>query len=248
MYNSNIPNADQLPSSKQLLLSTLAAAVVAGVLLITVVLPAEYAIDPTGIGKSLGLAQMGEIKTSLARESGAQEAKAQKPEIQKLEAQQSEVDKIPTSPVDKTTPVALVKTVSQPIQNVAQPVQNIAQTTAPAVVKPETAKPLLVNPAQRVIKLVPGAAAELKLAMKKGAKVNYNWIASGGKVNFDTHADNAYTNYYGYNKGRNVTGDNGQLTAAFDGSHGWFWRNRSGGDVTVTLEISGDYQAIKRVM
>lgn len=230
MYNSDMPNTDQLPSSKQLLLSTLAAAVVAGVLLITVVLPAEYAIDPTGIGKTLGLAQMGEIKTSLAKEA------------------EEDTPRPITSPVDKTTDVTLVKTIPQSVQNTVQPVQNVAQRTAPAVVKPEAAKPLLVNPAQRVIKLVPGAAAELKLVMKKGAKVNYNWIASGGKINFDTHADNATTNYYGYNKGRNVTGDNGELTAAFDGSHGWFWRNRSGGDVTVTLEISGDYQAIKRVM
>lgn len=228
MYNSDMPNTDQLPSSKQLLLSTLAAAVVAGVLLITVVLPAEYAIDPTGIGKTLGLAQMGEIKTSLAQEA------------------EEDTPQPATSPVDKTIPPAtLVKPVPQVVQNIEPAVETKA---APVTVKQITAEPILMNPAQRVIKLIPGAAAELKLVMKKGAKVDYSWIASGGKINFDTHADNATTNYYGYNKGRNVTGDNGELTAAFDGSHGWFWRNRSGGDVTVTLEISGDYQAIKRVM
>jgi hypothetical protein len=32
-------------------------------------MPAEYAIDPTGIGKVLGLTKMGEIKQSLAEES-----------------------------------------------------------------------------------------------------------------------------------------------------------------------------------
>ena len=36
--------------------------------------------------------------------------------------------------------------------------------------------------------------------------------------------------------------------AAFDGSHGWFWRNRGKADVTVTLRTDGDYAEIKRVM
>jgi hypothetical protein len=39
------------------------------VLLYTVVLPAEYGVDPTGIGKTLGLTEMGEIKTRLVKEA-----------------------------------------------------------------------------------------------------------------------------------------------------------------------------------
>ena len=38
-------------------------------MLVTCVMPAEYAIDPTGMGKVLGLTKMGEIKQSLAEES-----------------------------------------------------------------------------------------------------------------------------------------------------------------------------------
>lgn len=30
--------------------------------------------------------------------------------------------------------------------------------------------------------------------------------------------------------------------------HGWFWRNRSNADVTVTLKTNGDYASIKRVL
>ena len=40
----------------------------------------------------------------------------------------------------------------------------------------------------------------------------------------------------------------GVLEAAFDGRHGWFWRNRIKGAVTVTLRTDGDYQDIKRVL
>src|SRR5687768_7059955 len=78
---TNIPDAgredsrsgstQELPSSRTLLRSTAIAAVTALVLLITVVLPAEYGVDPTGIGRVLGLTRMGEIKVALAKEAAA---------------------------------------------------------------------------------------------------------------------------------------------------------------------------------
>ena len=69
MYNTDLPNRAELPSSTQLLRSTVLAIVAAAVLLATVVLPSEYAVDPTGIGRVLGLTQMGEIKMQLAAEN-----------------------------------------------------------------------------------------------------------------------------------------------------------------------------------
>ena len=55
-----------MPSSAQLVRSTAIAAATAVAILVTVVLPAEYNIDPTGIGGVTGLTEMGEIKTQLA--------------------------------------------------------------------------------------------------------------------------------------------------------------------------------------
>ena len=55
MYNSNVPADRELPSTRKLLKSTALAVLVACVLLVTVVMPAEYGIDPTGIGNVLGL-------------------------------------------------------------------------------------------------------------------------------------------------------------------------------------------------
>jgi hypothetical protein len=66
------PNPADLPSSAKLIKSTIVAAVVAAFLLVVAILPAEYGIDPTGVGKVLGLTTMGEIKTSLAQEAAAQ--------------------------------------------------------------------------------------------------------------------------------------------------------------------------------
>lgn len=70
------PQSSRLePSSpRRLARSTLIALLVATLLLVTVVLPAEYGIDPTGLGRALGLTQMGEIKTRLAKEAAADAA------------------------------------------------------------------------------------------------------------------------------------------------------------------------------
>ena len=86
MYNSNKPDPEELPSSRQLIKSTIIAAVAAAVILVTVILPAEYGFDPTRIGKILGLASMGEIKTQLAEEAAVdrlKELRRQKPKDDK---------------------------------------------------------------------------------------------------------------------------------------------------------------------
>lgn len=101
------------------------------------------------------------------------------------------------------------------------------------------------------ISLEPGQGAEIKLEMLKGSQVNYFWTANGAVVNYDTHGDpyNAPRDFYhGYGKGRATPEDKGVLEAAFDGKHGWFWRNRTNEPVTVTLRTEGDYIAIKRVI
>ena len=71
MFNSDIPTQAELPTSRQLLKSTIIAIIAAGAILVTIVLPSEYAIDPTGVGRALGLAEMGEIKGQLAKEAEA---------------------------------------------------------------------------------------------------------------------------------------------------------------------------------
>jgi hypothetical protein len=46
---------EAVPSSRRLLVATLVALLAAGVVLVTVVLPAEYGMDPLGTGEALGL-------------------------------------------------------------------------------------------------------------------------------------------------------------------------------------------------
>lgn len=55
-------NEQTLPSRRKLLTSTCIALVIAGAILVTIVLPAEYGTDPTKMGGLLGLTAMGESK------------------------------------------------------------------------------------------------------------------------------------------------------------------------------------------
>lgn len=71
MHNAPKPNIEDLPTKAQLSRSTIIAGIGAVAILVTVVLPAEYAIDPTGVGRVLGLTEMGEIKVQLAQEAEA---------------------------------------------------------------------------------------------------------------------------------------------------------------------------------
>lgn len=64
-----------LPSSRTLIRSTVIAVCVATAILLGAVLPAEYGIDPTGVGRVLGLTQMGKLKLELAKEAEADAAK-----------------------------------------------------------------------------------------------------------------------------------------------------------------------------
>jgi hypothetical protein len=211
MYNTDLPTRAELPSTKQLLRSTALAILTAGTLLITTVLPSEYGIDPTGIGRVLGLTAMGEVKVLLAQE-----------------AQQEETAAVTKQAVVSTPNLTTVNNNGLPAAKAATALQTHQMT----------------------IKLEPDQAAEVKLAMSKGAKVTYQWTADG-PLNVDAHGDPVNPPagfYHGYGKGRQITSRDGEIQAAFDGKHGWFWRNRTDRVVILKLRTSGEYQSIRQVL
>ncbi|MGB4107824.1 MAG: transmembrane anchor protein [Alphaproteobacteria bacterium] len=212
MSNKNIPTQADLPSTAKLIKSTIIAAITAGVLLVTVVMPAEYGIDPTGVGKIIGLKKMGEIKVSLAAEAAAEE------QIVGM--------------AGNGEALSLAETVP-----------------APAPVEPAAAEPATnIRTDEIQVTLAPDEGTEIKVTMAKGKKVEYSWETSGGKANFDVHADSKELDidYHGYEKGSEQT-KKGIIEAAFDGKHGWFWRNRTSETITVTLKTNGEYTEIQHM-
>jgi hypothetical protein len=92
--------------------------------------------------------------------------------------------------------------------------------------------------------LAPGEGIEVKLVMEEGQTARFEWTANGGVVNYDTHGDGSGQKV-SYEQGRGVPEQAGELTAAFTGNHGWFWRNRTDAPVTVTLRTGGAYAEMK---
>jgi hypothetical protein len=204
MFNAEKPSLDELPTSAQLVRSTAIAAASAVAILVTVVLPAEYNIDPTGIGGILGLAEMGEIKTQLAGEAEADR-------LMELEAEEQ----------------------SSLMNDIFGLFVGAAHAQEAEVWRDET-----------TFTLAPGDSAEWKMVMEEGQTAEYRMMVEGGRVNFDLHGHGG-GNSVTYEKGRGSTGDEGQIVATFDGEHGWFWRNRDGSDVTVTVQVRGEYTEFK---
>ena len=188
-----------LPTLAQLFKATCIAVLVAGAILITTVLPAEFGIDPTGLGKAMGLTTLNATDAEAAKTPGSVE--------------------IAAAPVEHT----------------------------PAVILAKSDVPLRSD--EMSLTLQPGEGAEIKATMRKGEQFIYNWVTENGPVNVDMHGEkvNAGDKFTSFWKGRQISGDQGTFIAPFEGTHGWFWRNRGDKPVTIKVKVSGFYEKLSRV-
>lgn len=193
----SVHNTHPLPTLKQLFKATGIALLAAGAILITTVLPAEFGIDPTGIGKAMGLTA--------------------------LSATSAEAAKLP----DSVATAAVV------------------QPTAGIVTKSDI--PLRSD--EMSLTLQPDEGAEIKATMRKGEQFVFNWATEGGSVNVDMHGEkiNAGDKFTTYRKAKQLTSDQGAFVAPFEGTHGWYWRNRGDKPVTVKVKVSGFYEKLARM-
>lgn len=181
------------------------AIAIAAVLLVSAVLPAEYGIDPTGIGRVIGLTHMGDRK------------KAESASLV-LEARAG------------TLPQAAVATKGAPADQPAM----------------TSALPLRFDEIE--VNLAPGGEVEYKALLAEGELMSFTWDASGAKVTFDFHGEpsagpaGAFTSFH---KGV-ASNSGGSLRAPFAGTHGWWWKNSTQGNVVIKLRASGFYSSIKR--
>lgn len=225
MYNTPVPPETELPGTLRLLKATAVAALAALLILLTIVMPAEYGIDPTGFGRLTGLQRMGEIKMALAAEAAAEE--------EALSAAMTAAES-PAAPVVQTPPV----TVAVPVDVVPAPVVAPQPDVSASTVRSD----------EMQVALAPGEGTEIKVTLARGKTVEYSWQANGGIANFDVHGDSAALDidYHNYSRGAEAS-SSGVLEAAFDGNHGWFWRNRTENPITVTLQTRGEYTDIKHL-
>lgn len=223
MFNAPLPRVEDLPTSFELLRSTLTAAGISGIILVTVLLPSEYAVDPTRVGRLLGLTQMGEIKLQLAAEQASDKggaavgALAQR--MTALEDQMRRLEPLVALAQALPPPLQLGTTERAPAAPPVSPWPSIGTPAAPAPVAPPAAtvpaappKPAPAAPAgrkdQTVIALKPDQGLEVKMRMRRGAEVRFNWQVDTGHVNFDSHGEPPNPPrgfYHGYGTGRPAT-------------------------------------------
>lgn len=217
--------------------ATLGAAIAAGAILTFVWLPAEYGIDPTGVGNVLGLTEMGNIKEQLNAEADVDAAAAKMNQTGVLDLSASEMNlKLDAIQSQLTVIAASVGATSITADKLATAKPAEKPVSAPQPDASATAWRDEVD-----YTLVPGEGIELKLAMDEGTTAEFEWSANGSILNHDTHGDGSGQSV-SYEKGRSVPEQIGQLVAAFTGNHGWFWRNRTDDPVLLTLRTRGFYK------
>ncbi|QGP80437.1 hypothetical protein [Sphingobium sp. CAP-1] len=179
------------PSPSALAKATGGALIAAGAILTFFVLPAEYGIDPTGVGGALGLTGMVAGKAEAA-----------------------------------------------PAPQAATPASVAIPTKA------TIAKSAAWRQDDMTITLEPHSGREVKAHMAKGDSFIFTWKSSG-PIKAEMHGeelnatDGSFTDYW---KELEITGGQGDFTAPFDGTHGWYFRNKGDTPVTVTVKTVGFYK------
>jgi hypothetical protein len=204
MLNVNNPRPEELPSKKQLFKSLVFGLILGLIIFLTIILPAEYAVDPTGIGKKIGLQEMGIIKKELAEEAEADR------ELDKIKKDDS-------SFLNNFFNIFISKAMAQGHKEWKDNVNFVIKS---------------------------GKTAELKFTLLKGQSFEYAVIAEGGLINFDLHG-HGKTKSKTYEKGRGSNGSEGKIVVDFDGEYGWFFRNRDKKDISITINLWGDYSNLK---
>lgn len=88
---------------------------------------------------------------------------------------------------------------------------------------------------------------EYKLLLKSGSTFVYSWETDGEALFYDFHGEPSGDTTGAFQSFEKSTeaGAAGSLTATFEGTHGWYWKNNSRLPVTITLKVKGDYELVK---
>jgi hypothetical protein len=225
------------------------AVVVATLIVVCFVLPAEFRVDPTGVGRATGVLRLAGPKKmsaseadALARAAGGEadaDAGAEAAVAAALGGRDSEAGALAPTAASADSPGA----------SAAQDTRGSSVRYYGGGYRSDFVEiPLTVaGSAER------GEELEYKVHMKAGDTLAYSWSVSGldnpEEFYFDFHgeapareagAEGTVVEY------RQATGaqSHGTLVAPFDGVFGWYLQNQSEKPVVVHLQISGFYTLV----
>ena len=223
MTESNNPG--QGPSSGSLFKSaffTLLGAVIVTALFI---MPAEFGVDPTGVGTRLGLTDLDAVEPT--EEPSTDTAPATGP------AGKLVTGAFPGAPAEEDFDYYEPEILGDPF---SRSHTSEFRTTTIEVALDELEQ------------------VEIKAVMKQGDALVYSWkMIEGETVYTDFHADPHQTDLYPdrywlrYAESEEPSAS-GSLVAPFDGNHGWYWMNIEENPVKIVLEVRGYYESLEEIM
>ena len=199
------------PGPAGLFKATGVALIVASAVLVFAVLPAEYGIDPTGVGKRIGLSALSASTADSAKNATAEI-------VPNKVAAGSDLAASALAVFGKESP---------------------GQSFDAKAFTPATAKGL-IRAESFELTLEPGKGAEVKMHMKQGDGVTFHWKATDLLL-LDMHGErpNPEGTWTSYAIEPAVSEASGTFVAPFEGTHGWYWKNENDAPVNVTVEVSG---------
>ena len=217
---------ESMRQRERIALATAAAMFVAGVLLVTVVLPAEYGVDPTGTGNAFGLTQIANAQEGVvasAPAAGVPVATAAAPEI-------------------------AIGTGGRPTLGYGQAVPAARAADGTPVLEWNRAgadhqQPQGYRRHTRTFALEPGEGMEFKYRLERNGGFVYAWTSTG-KVQVDFHGEpdgqpKGFAEFYDQAERDGATGT---FVAPAPGIHGWYWKNLTSDPITITLNSSGYFE------
>ena len=220
MNETENQESQSTPSHGSLLKGALLALVAAAVVTVLFVLPAEYGVDPTGIGAKLGLLDLAEVAEP-AENSGA-----------------SGGDTI----VEGTWPGIPEEFDFYEPDIIGDPYSR----TQAAKFRSDTITIELDVGEQTEYKAImkQGDALVYHWKLNKGI-VYTDFHADPG----ENAAAAGYPDRYYIRYAESETGEHsGSLVAPFAGNHGWYWLNIEEEPITITLEVHGYYDRVEELM
>ncbi|HBK47429.1 MAG TPA: hypothetical protein DDZ67_13545 [Xanthomonadaceae bacterium] len=126
----------------------------------------------------------------------------------------------------------------------AGPASEVAAYAVPEQTRASIVKATPMRSDEITITLAPHTGAEIKAHMKAGDHFIYSWTSTS-PVKADMHGEkkgDTSGNFTQYWKEKGLSKDQGALTAPFEGTHGWYFRNQGEAPLTVTVQTSGFYE------
>lgn len=202
---------------RRVLRATGLMALIAAVLTVAVILPAEFGRDPTGFGTLTGL-------TRLAAVRAASEAA--------------------TSAAPATT--GATGTAAAPGVAGGFDAEASAEGKALPLAKWSNKHTDAFATGKYEIKLAGAGELEWKATMKRGEPLLYRWkVRTGQQVYYEFHGEPvsgkwADKYYESYETGEAASGQ-GYVVAPFSGHHGWYFVNLTGDPIIIDVELVGYY-------